>query len=198
MDIHVSARQLASAACLWGLTAMASAAEPAWMVTPYLGYSTQMNFENTDSSTLHSKASNNWGLMVHKEVENQGEIGFIYSYQNSDISPSGHDDLTTQYLHFSGALRYPDNPLTPYVGASLGITRLSAYDSVIKPSMSLAVGVQPKINDRMALMAELRGYGTAFSSDSEFICDPAIACGAKIQSQFTGQLQANIGFTFNF
>lgn len=67
-------------------TAMASAAEPAWMVTPYLGYSTQMNFENTDSSTLHSKASNNWGLMVHKEVENQGEIGFIYSYQNSDIS----------------------------------------------------------------------------------------------------------------
>lgn len=94
------------------------------------------------------------------------------------ISPSGHDDLTTQYLHFSGALRYPDNPLTPYVGASLGITRLSVYDSVIKPSMS-ALGVQPKINDRMALMAELRGYGTAFSSDSEFICDPPLFVGRK-------------------
>ena len=65
MDIHVSARQLVSAAYLWGLTAMASAAEPAWMVTPYLGYSTQMNFENTDSSTLHSKASNNTNPTNH-------------------------------------------------------------------------------------------------------------------------------------
>ena len=182
-------------------SAMASAApasgQLAWQVTPYGGYSSSMSFDSDEVSDLHSKEGSNWGLMIHKETRDPGVIGVIYSHQTTDLSPEISDKLTIQYLHFSGALVYPDGPLHPYVGASAGLTHMSAYDSVIKPSMSLAVGVQPRLTDNFALMAELRGYSTFFNSSSQFICDPSV-CAARIQSNVIGQLQANVGMTFRF
>jgi hypothetical protein len=173
------------------------AADLAWQVTPFAGYSSSMSFDSNDVSNLESKEGGNWGLMVHKETRDPGVIGVIFSSQNTDISPDSYGDLTIQYLHFSGALVSPDT-LHPYIGAGAGLTRLSAYDSVIKPSMSLAVGIQPRLANNFAITAELRGYGTFFNSSSQFLCDPAVACKARVESNIMGQLQANLGMTFRF
>ncbi len=173
------------------------AADLAWQITPFAGYSSSMSFDSNEVSNLESKEGGNWGLMVHKETKDPGILGVLFSNQKTDLSPDGYGDLTIQYLHLSGALVSPDT-LHPYIGAGAGLTRLSAYDSTIKPSMSLAVGIQPRLANNFAITAELRGYGTFFNSSSQFICDPAVACKARVESKLMGQLQANIGMTFRF
>ena len=169
----------------------------AWRVTPFAGYGSSMHFDAETGSDAQSDESNLWGIMVDKETNDPGQMGFLYSHQKSDLSPDTGEQLSIGYLHFTGALVYPDNMVHPYVGLGLGLSRLSAYDTETKPSMSLALGLQPKLSDNLAMMVELRGYGTFFNGDSQFICNPAV-CAAHIQSDLIGQLQANVGMTFRF
>lgn len=168
-----------------------------WRVTPFAGYGTSMHFDNDAGTQVKSDESELWGIMIDKETNDPGQIGLLYSHQKSKLSPDPGEQLTIDYLHFTGALVYPDNVAHPYVGLGLGLSRFSAYETETKASMSLALGVQPKLSDNLALMAEVRGYGTFFNGSSQFICNPAL-CAGHIQSDLIGQLQVNLGMTFRF
>jgi hypothetical protein len=170
---------------------------PKWQVTPFVGYSSSVDFDTSESTGNPSaKEHQNWGLFISKETQDPGLIELVYSHENTTLSPDQPDNLDIDYLHFAGALILSEE-FRPYVGAGLGFTRLAAYDSTIRPSLALALGVQPRLGDHIALRAEVRGYGTFINDNSEFICNPEV-CNLKVKGEMLGQIQANIGITARF
>lgn len=188
------------------------AAEPddlGWQLTPFVGYSTEIDFDKSDESEpasgsqsasvneLHGDAGENWGFFISKEVNDPGMIELLYSHQSTPMSPDQPDKLTVDTLHFAGALTLSDNVMAPYIGAGIGVTRFDAYDSEVAPSMSLALGVQPRLTKLLALRAEVRGYGSLVNDDSQFLCNPEI-CAFRVRGDLITQWQANIGLTMRF
>lgn len=186
------------------------AAEPAtsgWQLTPFLGYSSSIDFEAMDEpapmphstgiDSLQGESSGNWGLFISREVDDPGMVELLYSHQSTPISPDQPDRLTVDILHFAGALTLSDNLMAPYIGAGIGVTRFVAYDSETAPSMSLALGVQPRLGEHLALRAEVRGYGSLLNDDSAFLCNPEV-CAFRVRGDLLTQWQANIGLTLRF
>jgi len=186
-------------------------AEPAvksgWQVTPFVGYSSSIDFDKSDEvqpmpyaaslDSLQGQSSGNWGLFISKEVDDPGMVELLYNHQSTKISPEQPDRLTIDTLHFAGALTLSDNLLAPYIGAGIGVTRFAAYESEVTPSMSLALGVQPRLSEHLALRAEVRGYGSLVNDSSQFLCNPE-QCLFKVRGELVTQWQANIGLTFRF
>ena len=79
-------------------------------------------------------------------------------------------------------LTLSDNLMAPYIGAGIGVTRFAAYDSEVTPSMSLALGVQPRLAEHLALRAEVRGYGSLVNDSSQFLCNPE-QCVFKVRGR---------------
>ncbi|MGY4027637.1 outer membrane beta-barrel protein [Aeromonas rivuli] len=184
-----------------------SAADLGWQLTPFLGYSSSIDFEKMDElapmpvstavDSLQGESSGNWGLFISKEVNDPGMIELLYSHQSTPIAPEQPDRLTVDTLHFAGALTLFDNVMAPYIGAGIGVTRFDAYESEVAPSMSLALGVQPRLTQRLALRAEVRGYGSLVNDDSQFLCNPEV-CAFRVRGDLLTQWQANIGLTLRF
>lgn len=181
----------------WGEGSAPVDNSPKWQVTPFVGYSSSLDFDSSDeTSPVSAKEAQHWGLFISKETTDPGMIELIYSHESTDLSPTQSDRLNIDYLHFAGALTLADG-IRPYVGAGIGFSRFAAYDSTTRPSLALALGVQPRLGDHIALRAEVRGYGTFINDDSVFICNPAI-CNLKVQGEMLTQIQANIGITARF
>lgn len=182
-------------------------AAPGWQVTPFFGYSSAIDFEANDDpqptpvatrlESLQGERSGSWGLFISREVDDPGMIELLYSHQSTHLSPDQPERLTVDTLHFAGALTLSDNLLAPYIGAGIGATRFAAYDSDVAPSMSLALGVQPRLTEHLALRAEVRGYGALVNDNSQFLCNPD-QCVFKVRGELVTQWQANIGLTLRF
>ncbi|HHQ4707743.1 TPA: outer membrane beta-barrel protein [Aeromonas veronii] len=178
-----------------------------WQVTPFYGYSSAINFKRSEDpqpaplsasiDELKGQASGSWGIFISKEVDDPGMIELLYSHQTTTLSPDQPDHLTVDTLHFAGALTLSDNLMAPYIGAGIGVTRFAAYDSEVAPSMSLALGVQPRLTEHLALRAEVRGYGSLVNDNNQFLCNPE-QCVFKVRGELVTQWQANIGLTFRF
>ncbi|MDX7643877.1 outer membrane beta-barrel protein [Aeromonas caviae] len=186
------------------------AAEPpatGWQLTPFAGYSSSIDFEAMDEpeptphggdlDSLQGESSGSWGLFISREVDDPGMIELLYSHQSTRVSPELPDRLAVDTLHFAGALFLSDNLMAPYLGAGIGVTRFDAYDSETAPSMSLALGVQPRLAEHLALRAEVRGYGSLVNDDSAFLCNPEV-CAFRVRGELITQWQANIGLTLRF
>ena len=183
------------------------AATSGWQVTPFFGYSSSVDFEANDDpqpvpvstklESLQGDSSGSWGLFISKEVDDPGMIELLYSHQSTPVSPDQPDRLTVDTLHFAGALTLSDNLMAPYIGAGIGVTRFDAYDSETAPSMSLALGVQPRLGEHLALRAEVRGYGSLLNDGSTFLCNPEV-CAFRVRGDLLTQWQANIGLTLRF
>lgn len=179
------------------LAGLVQAEEPAWYVTPFTGYASALDFDGQDDSPgLRADAAGLWGLALGRQTDDPGSMELIFSQQVSRLSPQQPDRLTLRYLHVAGALN-ADTWLKPYVSAGVGLTQFDAYQSRVRPSLALAVGVQPHFSRQLALRAELRGYGTLIDDDSQFLCNPQ-QCGLTIQGELLTQLQANLGLTLFF
>lgn len=182
-------------------------AAPGWQVTPFFGYSSAIDFEANDDpqptpvstrlASLQGERSSSWGLFISREVDDPGMIELLYSHQSTRLSPDQPERLTVDTLHFAGALTLSDNLMAPYIGAGIGATRFAAYDSDVAPSMSLALGVQPRLTEHLALRAEVRGYGALVNDNSQFLCNPD-QCVFKVRGELVTQWQANIGLTLRF
>lgn len=171
-----------------------------WQVTPFFGYSSSLDFEAaSDSATTDSitaKEHQNWGFFLSKETPDPGMIELIYSHETTQLSPTQPDDLQIDYLHFAGALILGQGP-RPYIGAGIGMSRFSAYESDTRPSLALALGIQPQLSEAISLRAEIRGYGTFLNDNSTFLCNEN-RCNMHIKGELMTQAQANIGITARF
>lgn len=186
---------LAPLLCL--LTGLAQAEPAAWYVTPFAGYASELDFDGQDDAPgLQGEPSALFGLALGRQTDDPGSMELLFTQQRSRLSPAQPDQLTLRYLHFAGALQH-DSLLSPYLSAGVGLTQMRAYQSLTRPSLSLAVGLAPRLSRQLALRAELRGYGTLIQDDSQFLCDPQ-QCSLRIQGELLTQLQANLGLTFLF
>lgn len=171
-----------------------------WQVTPFIGYSSSLDFDATNDSTttdsISAKENQNWGFFLSKETQDPGMIELIYSHETTQLSPTQPDDLQIDYLHFAGALVLGQGP-RPYLGAGIGMSRFSAYESETRPSLALALGIQPQLNDAISLRAEIRGYGTFLNDNSTFLCNEN-RCNMHVKGELMTQAQANIGITARF
>lgn len=169
------------------------AAEPpatGWQLTPFAGYSSAIDFRamdepaptphGSDIDTLQGERSGSWGLFISREVDDPGMVELLYSHQSTRVSPELPDRLTVDTLQFAGALTLSDHLMAPYIGAGIGVTRFDAYDSETAPSMSLALGVQPRLTEHLAVRAEVRGYGALVNDDSQFLYNPEI-CAFRVR-----------------
>jgi hypothetical protein len=96
-----------------------SAADLGWQLTPFLGYSSSIDFEAMDElapmpvstavDSLQGESSGNWGLFISKEVNDPGMIELLYSHQSTPIAPEQPDRLTVDTLH---SLRQRHGPLS--------------------------------------------------------------------------------------
>ncbi|MEI4966228.1 outer membrane beta-barrel protein [Aeromonas caviae] len=178
-----------------------------WQLTPFAGYSSAIDFRamdepaptphGSDIDTLQGERSGSWGLFISREVDDPGMVELLYSHQSTRVSPELPDRLTVDTLQFAGALTLSDNLMAPYIGAGIGVTRFDAYDSETAPSMSLALGVQPRLTEHLAVRAEVRGYGSLVNDDSAFLCNPEV-CAFRVRGELITQWQANIGLTLRF
>ena len=171
-----------------------------WQVTPFIGYSSSLDFDATsDSATTDSisaKEHQNWGFFLSKETQDPGMIELIYSHETTQLSPTQPDDLQIDYLHFAGALILGQGP-RPYIGAGIGMSRFSAYESETRPSLALAIGIQPQVGDAVSLRSGIRGYGTFLNDNSTFLCNEN-RCNMHVKGELMTQAQANIGITARF
>lgn len=178
-----------------------------WQLTPFMGYSSAIDFDKADEpapapvstslDSLQGESSANWGFFISKEVDDPGMIELLYSHQSTPMSPDQPDRLTVDTLHFAGALTLSDNIMAPYIGAGIGVTHFDAYGSETAPSMSLALGVQPRLTRMLALRAEVRGYGSLLNEDADFLCNPEV-CAFRVRGDLVTQWQANVGLTLRF
>lgn len=176
----------------------ALAAAPSWYAVPFGGYASQMRFTRAEpaSGDITADGGGLLGLAIGRTTDDPGAMELLFSQQRSRLSPSQPDDLTIRYLHFAGALIRQEG-LRPYLSAGVGLTHLSAYRQLTRPSLALAVGLQPQLSEQLALRAELRGYGTLIQDDSSFLCDPD-RCQFKLSGDLATQLQANLGLLWRF
>jgi len=142
----------------------AESAAPGWQLTPFLGYSSSIDFEAMDEPAPTPHVGSLQG-------ESSGEL--LYSHQSTPISPDQPDRLTVDTLHFAGALTLSDNLMAPYLGAGIGVTRFDAYDSETAPSMSLALGVQPRLGPCSMTTARFSATPRCAPSGCGGICSPS-------------------------
>ncbi|NQD36923.1 hypothetical protein HPT27_07780 [Permianibacter sp. IMCC34836] len=104
-------------------------------------------------------------------------------------------------IQFGGRKYWQDQPFLPYVGATIGIQRLSPdlaqRERETRPAFSLFTGLALPLTEDWQLLAEARWLGTVFSSETTVRCDDS-DCEWKIKSGTWTQYEVGIGLTARF
>ena len=194
-------------------------ATPAWAdnprfeVTPFGGYRIGGSFDVEDDQGFELTSADldddvSWGVDLALYRDPRGFYELLYSRQETqfDAGKSELDgvDITTEYFHFGGTLIFDYEPwLQPYLSLTLGLTRFDAEDfgSEWKFSSSLGLGWRLPVNDNLAVLVGVRGYGTVIESDTEFLCQTGNGrgtCLVRSDGDILFQGEALIGVAFRF
>ena len=75
----------------------AESAAPGWQLTPFLGYSSSIDFEAMDEpaptphvGSLQGESSGNWGLFISREVDDPGMIVTVHRDGVDSTNSSGN------------------------------------------------------------------------------------------------------------
>lgn len=128
------------------------------------------------------------------------------SYLQQRSSLSGADiDVDVAYIHYGKRLDFPARPFRPYVSAGIGATRIGARgehsDSFLRPSVSVAGGLEWPLAKRLAVRLEARGYLTLSGGMNSLLCvsEPENAfCEMAWSGDVFGQVDLLGGLTFRF
>ena len=110
-------------------------------------------------------------------------------------------DLQQESIQFGGRKYWRDEPFRPYVGATVGIQRLSpdlrSSERETRPAFTLFFGLALPISEQWQLLAEARWLGTIFNSDTSIRCDDQ-DCVWKIKSGTWTQYDIGFGVSAQF
>ena len=110
-------------------------------------------------------------------------------------------DLQQESIQFGGRKYWRDEPLRPYVGATVGIHRLSpdlrSSERETRPAFTLFFGLALPISEQWQLLAEARWLGTIFNSDTSIRCDDQ-DCVWEIKSGTWTQYDIGFGVSAQF
>ena len=183
-------------------------------VTPFVGYQGGGSFD-TREGTLSFEPGADFGLVLSLRTRHDGLVELIYSRQATtleaeelfdlgDFSRSGDlFDLNVEYFHFGGLWEIRSDRTRPFLGLSVGATRLSPGVSDIDDEWAFSAGISGGMKyfftDRVALRVEGRGLASFFSSSGTIFCGyPPGQCGISVSGSNFLQLNGLIGLTFTF
>lgn len=198
------------AAALAAAPAAALAAEGA--VTVYGGYRAGGGF--TDDATGRSidvKNSGTFAASIDLPIDASRQVQVFVSHQKSKFDAGGPPGspvaaLTGQSMsvtHFHlGGTNFFDGRIGhgPYVVGGLGATLfdpgVNGYSSEWRPSISVGVGYQWPLGERLALRVEARGYVVLVNSSGGLFCSGG--CVVTIRGDSFTQADAQVGLSLRF
>ena len=206
-------------AFLLGVAAGSSAAQPGKdnAFTVYAAYRDGGSF--TDISTgsrLPIEASAAWAASLDLSLDPRAgtQLQIFVSRQKSDVDARQATQpmppaaplpakfpMTVTYAHIGGTA-FLDKKigqgtyLAGGIGATLFEPDLEGLANELRPSISLAIGYQLPLGERLALRFEARGYATLVNSNSALFCSGGCVISVKGNTVTQGDVQLGLSFRF--
>ena len=155
-------------------------------------------FGHTFSPKLNS-GDNTIELPTTDESKGQGQIlvNFVSRDFTDNIDQSTHT-FDTLYAHFNGVAFYRQRNYITTFGVGIGATYFkSDFDSVVYPSITIALGTRYKFSDNLAFITELRAYATLTKDDDTVFCQNG-TCVASFDGAVWLDSQISIGLAYSF
>lgn len=153
------------------------------------------------SSTISTSNEPNLSLTLawQDSPTGQGQISVNYISRDfiDDINQLNHS-FDTIYTHFNGVAFFKERNYITTVGLGIGATYFdSAFDDVIYPSLTFAVGTRYEFSDNLAFVTELRGYATLTDDNDTLFCQNE-TCSAHFDGAvwFDGQISVGLAYSF--
>jgi hypothetical protein len=177
-------------------------------VTPFLGYQFGGGFE-TREGDLDIDPNANLGLVVSLRTRHDGLVEVLYSRQATSmelpgILDSGEIlDLTVEYLHFGGLWEISMDQKRPFLGLTVGGTRLDPKSAGVDDEWAFSAGISGGLKyfftERWALRVEGRGLMSFFNSSGVIFCGfPPGQCGIGVTGSNFVQFDFLAGLTVRF
>ncbi len=145
-----------------------------------------------------------YGLVLAWDIDprRQGEVLLSHSEANFDESLILNDSgISVTYFHLGGNVIIAEGTLPIFLSGGLGITYMepdeSRFDSEIKPSANLGLGLKLPINEGFTFRMDARGYLTYIDGESELFCSGG-NCSFYNQSELWLQGEITAGLTYRF
>lgn len=149
-----------------------------------------------------------FGGSLGVRTQPDGLVYVWYSRQDTSLelradgagSPHPTRDVTFEYFHFGGQLEGEYGPSVPYVGLSLGLTRMGAEDvgSEWRFSTALELGVKLPVTSFLHLRLLGRAPVTFMTGNTEIYCITPQGCGTSLTAKPIAQIELLGGLGVNF
>jgi len=187
------------------LLCAASPAAAQASVTFYGGYAGTSGIDDaTSDASADVKNGATFGVAIGWPFDASRELQLLYNQQSTTLTPGGGAapfDLTIRHLHVGGTV-FVDRAVGQgfYAVGGVGVTQFSpgtaGFDDEYKPSINVGFGYYLPLGDRLALVAEARGYFTLVNSSGGFLCSGG--CIVVLKSDTVTQVEAKIGLMARF
>lgn len=166
-------------------------------ITPFAGYQFGGELAELGEETIlrDLDQASSWGLMLGANVTALDVVELYYSSQGTELDRGAEPpvDVTVDTLQIGAIHEYaPQRPVNPYVGATLGATRLEvAGDSDTRFSAGLALGLKMVVSDHLGFRFDGRIFGISTGS-GEIGCSGGVCFGYPDDSVIW-QYAVNVG-----
>jgi hypothetical protein len=202
---------------LLGVSAAGGAAQPSRdnAFTVYAAYRDGGSFNDiTTGSKLPIEASGAWAVSLDWRFDPSTQLQLFASRQNSDVdarqatppNPPGTPlpakfPMAVTYAHFGGTSWLEKRIgqgayLAGGIGATLFEPDLEGLANELRPSLSLALGYQIPLGERLALRLEARGYATLVNSSSALFCSGGCVISIKGNTVTQGEVQIGLSYRY--
>ena len=203
MRIWVFPTAILAIASIWAVPLVAEVE-----ITPFVGYQFGGGFD-TREGDLNFDPAANLGLVVSLRTRHDGLVEFLYSRQSTTLDFTGIldsrelFDITVEYLHFGGVWEIKTDRKRPFLGLTVGGTRLDPKTSDADDEWAFSAGISGGMkyffNDRVGLRFEGRGLLSFFSSSGAIFCGfPPGQCGFTVSGSDFAQLNVLAGLIVKF
>lgn len=177
-------------------------------VTPFVGYQFGGGFD-TREGDLNFDPNANLGLTVSLRTRHDGLVEFLYSRQATSVDFEGIldsgelFDVTIEYFHFGGLWEIKTEKSRPFIGLTLGGTRLNPSQSEVEDAWAFSAGISGGwkyfFSEKVGLRLEGRGLLSFFASSGAIFCGyPPGQCGFSVSGSNFAQVEVLAGLIVRF
>jgi hypothetical protein len=156
---------------------------------------------NNKSDTLSTSNEPNLALAFSWQDSPTGQGQILVNYISRDFTDEVNQldhSFDTIYAHFNGVALFKERDYITTVGIGIGATYFdSAYDNVIYPSLTAAIGTRYEFSENLAFVTELRAYATLTDDNDSLFCQKDV-CSAHFDGAiwFDGQISLGLAYSF--
>jgi len=144
----------------------------------------------------------NLGLIVGLSVTRHTQLELLYNRLETTVDDDRFDlrsrNLDLEYLHVGAIYQWTFDRVEPFVGGSIGATRIS-YAGTGDDAFSLSAtgGLKVLFNDRVGIRFSGRLFLTAIDESDSILC-PLGECGGRHGEEALAHLEISSGLLFRF